>query len=96
MRPLLFLLMATPALAADPPACTPAQFGAVACLSGRLCECRYERGGSITGLPSGVRWNCSILRPSCGAQEFMAPPAPLPNLLLQLPPPGMQQPPPRW
>ena len=87
MRVLLLLLLATPALAADPPACTPAQLGAVACLAGRLCECRYERGGSITGLPHGVRWNCGILRPSCGGAEPAMPPHSLPNLLLQLPAP---------
>lgn len=94
MRALLLLLVATPALASDPPRCTPAQLGAVACLSGRLCECRYERGGSITGLPGGVRWNCSILRPSCGVPEPLFTPMPLPpGLLLQLPPPDM---PPAW
>ncbi len=83
---LLPLLLALPAAAQEIPACDPARAGAVACLSGRLCECRYERGGSITGQSTGFRWNCGILRPSCG--EVPAPqPVPLPDLLLQLPPP---------
>jgi hypothetical protein len=82
------LVLALPAAAGDIPACNAARAGAVACLSGRLCECRYERGGSITGQSTGHRWNCGILRPSCGEAPAPQPyPAPLPELMLQLPPP---------
>jgi len=63
---LLLLLFATPAQAQEPPACTAARAGSVSCQSGRLCECRFERGGSITGTRDGHRWDCSVLRPSCG------------------------------
>jgi hypothetical protein len=86
------LLLALPAAAQQPPACNPARAGAVACLAGRLCECRFERGGSITGTRDGHRWDCNLLRPGCG--EALAPPgirgqaAPMPDILLQpvLPP----------
>ena len=63
---LLLLLFTTPAQAQEPPACNAARAGSVACQSGRLCECRFERGGSITGTRDGHRWDCGILRPSCG------------------------------
>jgi hypothetical protein len=72
-RALLFLLASLPAAAQEPPACTPARAGAVACMAGTLCECRFERGGSITGTVDGHRWNCGILRPACG--EAVNPPA---------------------
>lgn len=85
-----FLLMSLPATAQEPPACTPARAGAVACMAGKLCECRFDRGGSITGQWEGMRWDCGILRPPCG--EALAPPGigpapwmPMPELLLQLP-----------
>jgi hypothetical protein len=98
MRRLLFLalILAWPAVAEEIPACNAARAGAVACLSGRLCECRFERGGSITGVATGHRWNCSILRPACGAA--LAPPAAMtpmpypPEILVQpqlVPAPGM-------
>jgi hypothetical protein len=88
VRLLPLLLLALPASANEVPPCDARRAGAVACLSGRLCECRYERGGSLTGQSTGFRWNCGILRPSCG--EAPAPqsvPLPPPDLLLQLPPP---------
>ncbi len=85
---LILLLLALPAAAQETPACDAAREGAVACLAGRLCECRLERGGSLTGQRSGFRWNCGILRPSCGEATAPQPlTAPLPDLLLQLPPP---------
>ena len=79
MRPFLFLALA-PALiglhtgnaGASPPRCTPAQEGAVACLDGKLCECRYEPGGTLTGRRAGTRWNCGALRPACGAATMPA------------------------
>ncbi len=68
----LLVPFSVPAGAQEPPSCTPARAGAVACLSGKLCECRFERGGSITGTRDGHRWDCGVLRPSCG--EALAPP----------------------
>jgi len=104
VRPALALLIAgaAPGLGGRPgtawaqqaPACTAAQVGSVACVSGRLCECRFERGGSLTGLPNGHRWNCSILRPACGAAMAapdVAAPPPLPVMpQLMLPAPQPQ------
>ena len=63
---LLILVLAGPSHAEEIPSCTPARAGAVACMSGKLCECRFERGGSITGTRDGHRWNCGVLRPACG------------------------------
>lgn len=83
----LLLLIALPAAAQDIPACTTARAGAVACMAGKLCECRFERGGSITGTRDGHRWECGILRPTCG--EALAPPglggpvSPMPGILIQ-------------
>jgi hypothetical protein len=85
---LALLLLALPASAGEVPACDPPRAGAVACLAGRLCECRFERGGTISGQPPGYRWNCGILRPNCGEAPARPYPTPLPDLLLQLPPPS--------
>jgi hypothetical protein len=54
-----------PSLAQSPPNCTQAVLGQVACMSVKLCECIFERGGTMTGRPSGYRWDCGILRPQC-------------------------------
>lgn len=59
---------AVPAFAADavsPPRCAVETLGAVACMSTKLCECVFERGGAISGRPSGYRWECGALRPDC-------------------------------
>jgi len=96
--PLMFLLpafllpgFAPTAAAQEPPGCDAARVGAVACMAGRLCACRFDRGGSLTGLPDGHRWDCGILRPACG--EALPPPGPgfvpgwgaAPDLLLMPP-----------
>ena len=47
--------------------CAPDTAGTVACIAGRLCACGFSRGSPATGLPDGFRWDCGILRPSCGA-----------------------------
>jgi hypothetical protein len=100
MRVALFLLalvLAAPGVAQPIPACGPGQAGGTACLSGKLCVCRFERGGSITGTATGHRWDCGINRPACG--EALNPPAApnaapqqpfMPELLFQQPwpPPG--------
>ena len=54
-----------PAGAQEPPACTSESVGTVACIAGRLCSCGFERGGTMTGLGDGFRWDCGILRPQC-------------------------------
>lgn len=91
MRVLLLLLtLAWPAVAQDIPSCTQDRLGAVACMSGKLCSCGYQRGGVMSGRPDGYTWDCGALRPACG--EALAPPAdfggapqPLPQILLPLP-----------
>lgn len=37
---------------ADEVACDAPRAGIVACLAGKLCACRLERGGAMTGLPA--------------------------------------------
>ncbi|MGF1641302.1 MAG: hypothetical protein ACFCUO_10175 [Rhodospirillales bacterium] len=54
------------AIADDRTLCRAEVLGAAACLSGRLCECVYDRGGTVTGTPAGFRWDCGVLRPGCG------------------------------
>ena len=72
MRPFLFLALAligshtAPAAASNPPRCTPAREGEVACIDGKLCECRHDPGGALSGRRAGTRWNCGALRPACG------------------------------
>ena len=85
MRALLpALLIALPAAAQEPPRCEEPRLGTVACIAGRLCECVFERGGQITGLPQGFRWDCSNLRPPCG--EGILPATPWPPAQQGMPP----------
>ncbi|MGK7863206.1 hypothetical protein [Falsiroseomonas sp. E2-1-a4] len=96
---LILLLGATPARAEDPPACTSAREGAVACLAGRLCVCRFTRGGTMTGRPDRHAWDCGILRPACGAGIVppAMPSAPMPEIMLQQSlPPGAKPERGRW
>jgi hypothetical protein len=53
--------------------CDRTSLGQTSCMSSTLCECIYDRGGSITGTPPGYRWDCGNLRPTCG--ESANPPA---------------------
>ena len=53
------------AAAQDAPQCTAATFGQASCMANRVCECIYERGGAITGRPTGYRWDCGINRRQC-------------------------------
>ena len=87
---LLLLTFAWPAAAQNIPACTQDRVGAVACMSGKLCSCGYQRGGVMSGRPDGYTWDCGILRPACG--EALGLPAdsgqvpqPMPQILLPLP-----------
>ena len=79
MRLLLLLLLplpllAPPAGAQPPPACTPAREGEVACLAGKLCACRFERGGQLTGRGDRFAWDCGALRPPCPPEPGITPP----------------------
>ncbi len=58
-------IAATAARAEQPPACGAGQVGMLACVAGRSCSCGFVRGGTMTGLPDGYRWDCGINRPPC-------------------------------
>lgn len=69
------------ARAEEAPKCTAETLGQNACFVDKMCECKFDRGGAMTGVPSGYRWDCGIKRPGCGAgaaapatlNEFMGP-----------------------
>lgn len=82
---LLLLLGAGQAAAQAPPACVAGREGMVACLGEKLCECRWQSGGTLSGRPAGYRWDCGVLRPACGVVPPGPPSAPLPDLLLPFP-----------
>lgn len=63
---LLLSVLVPAAPVAAQPACTAQREGMVACFGEKLCECRWEPGGSMTGRPAGHRWDCGALRPACG------------------------------
>jgi hypothetical protein len=65
--------------------CTIERAGIVVCIAGKLCSCSYDRGGTVTGMPAGYRWDCGIKRPSCGGAEAPATLNEYPYLL----PPGL-------
>ena len=69
-----------PAAAEAPPGCVPAREGVVACIAEKLCECRWEPGGTLTGRPPGHRWDCGALRPLCGIAPAGPPAAETPPL----------------
>ena len=80
--PLFLLLLAGSAVAEaqvqTPPACAAVRAGMVACFGEKLCECRWEPGGSLSGQVSGHRWDCGVLRPACGVAPAGPPPQSLP------------------
>jgi len=45
--------------------CNQQAMGQVSCMANRMCECIYDSGGSVTGIPEGFRWNCGINRGRC-------------------------------
>jgi hypothetical protein len=47
---------------AQTPACGPDTAGQLSDQAGVRCQCVVGAGGSITGEPSGYRWDCGILR----------------------------------
>jgi len=75
MRRLLVLLSlaALPAFAQEPPACVAGREGQTACLAGKLCECRFEHGGQLTGRGDRFVWDCGALRPLCPPDPTIAP-----------------------
>ena len=91
LLPLALLLFAGPARAQ--PVCDAARLGTVSCQAGRVCECRHERGGSLTGRAEGFRWDCGILRPACPPTQLQPPMSswpqgmPMPQLWLERGPP---------
>jgi hypothetical protein len=87
-----FAFLLLPGLAAAQPARNAQREGQVACMAGRLCACRYETGGSLTGRPSAHRWDCGALRPDCRPDPL---PGPDNSALpwLAVPPRAMARPP---
>lgn len=49
------------------PRCIAERDGQQLGLAGSVCECSYERGGTMIGKPPGWRWVCDIMR-SDGSQ----------------------------
>jgi hypothetical protein len=47
---------------AQTPTCGPDTAGQLSEQAGVRCQCVEAAGGSITGQPSGYRWDCGILR----------------------------------
>ena len=82
---LLLLLLAGGTAQAQVPVCIPQREGMTACFDGRLCRCRFERGGELTGRPDAHRWDCGPLRPDCRAPDAAHPP-PWPQ---HIPPPSL-------
>jgi hypothetical protein len=82
---LLWMLLAFPALAQGSPGvqCTAAAEGMLACMAGRACVCRFERGGQLTGRGDRFAWDCSPLHPDCPAASPM--PATPPDLQVIMP-----------
>jgi len=77
----LLLLCAAPARAQEePPACTPEREGMDSCFAERFCLCRFVPGGQLTARPSGHRWDCGVLRPSCGVAPAGPPPSAVPQM----------------
>ncbi len=61
------------------PVCNAPREGVAACLAGIACQCRFERGGSITGRADGFRWDCGPLRPRCDTVPAAPFPPPTPT-----------------
>ena len=82
----LFLLMPIPLHGQDAPlACTAAIEGITACMADKLCLCRFDPGGSMTGRPARHRWDCGINRPACAPPPQASVPIDLPPLILAPP-----------
>lgn len=75
---LLVMLAAAP-LRAQVPGCAPELAGIVSCVADRLCRCSFERGGSMSAVPTGWRWDCGTLRPYCHRPPALAPAGQVPS-----------------
>ena len=69
----MFLSLGAAPLGAQAPSCTADTAGEVACMAEKLCRCHFERGGSMSVVPAGWRWDCGTLRPSCHRPPTLAP-----------------------
>ena len=74
MRPFLLLAAVLVAFHAGPaasaPRCTPQREGEVACLDGKLCECRHDPGGTVAGRRAGGA--LELRRPAAGLRRRCA------------------------
>jgi hypothetical protein len=79
-----------------PPTCSAARDGIQVCMTGQICTCAYDPGGTLAGRKPSWRWSCSIMQ-TCdtaapaGPDAQAAPPWPgplyvTPNLTPPLPP----------
>jgi hypothetical protein len=68
-----FLSLAAASLRAQAPSCAPENADEVACIADKLCRCRFERGGSMSVVPAGWRWDCGALRPYCHRPPALPP-----------------------
>ncbi|MBW6399138.1 hypothetical protein KPL78_14850 [Roseomonas sp. HJA6] len=85
----LLVLLPLPVLAQAPPSCTAEIEGQTACMAGKLCECRFERGGQLTGRPDRFAWDCGVMRPMCPPDPTITQtPSNPPPVNLWLPPGG--------
>ena len=83
---LLALLLGTAPAAAQQqpvPMCLSQREGMTFCFADKLCLCRYEPGGSLTGRPPGLRWDCGVLRPACGVVPPDTAPGGVPPAMVQ-------------
>lgn len=96
MRPILYaliVLMPLPAMA-QAPSCTAETESQTACMAGKLCECRFERGGQLTGRPDRFAWDCGVMRPICPPDPTIGQaPQGVPPVNLWLGPGGRPMPP---
>jgi hypothetical protein len=58
----LVVFASLPAARGETPACSRDAAGQLSVQAGVRCECVAVAGGSITGVASGYRWDCGILR----------------------------------
>ncbi len=80
----VLLLASWPADAQAPPSCAPEVEGQAACMAGKLCECRFERGGQLSGRPDRFVWDCGVMRPMCPPDPTISQaPGMAPSVLVQ-------------
>lgn len=83
----LLMLFAAPAFAQEAPVgqCTAAGEGVLACMAGRACVCRFERGGQLTGRGDRFAWDCGPLRPDCPPASPKPGHSPMPDFQVIVP-----------